>query len=203
MSKYNKRSLDKLAAKVYFYWVRVHELNKDPTAPLRASVSSFRFPIRWKLTISTKCRTLFAAQRTAALRKDDHLQATLLTLLLRNYLQHNLYDQADQLVSKSTFPLSIASNEVLARWFYYLGRIRAVQLNYTEAQGNLQQAIRRVSDPTKGAGFMQIANKLNVVVELLMGEIPERSIFRQVGLKKSLVPYLEIVQGSSFSFSCL
>ena len=50
---------------------------------------------------------------------------------------------------------------------------------------------------------MQIANKLNVVVELLMGEIPERSIFRQVGLKKSLVPYLEIVQGSSFSFSCL
>lgn len=37
--------------------------------------------------------------------------------------------------------------------------------------------------------------KLFIVVELLMGEIPERSVFRQPVLKKALVPYLHIVQG--------
>lgn len=64
---------------------------------------------------------LLAAQRTAALRRDDDLQATLLPLLLRNYLEHNLYDQADRLVSKTSFPEGTAANAQLARWYYYIG----------------------------------------------------------------------------------
>ena len=39
--------------------------------------------------------------------------------------------------------------------------------------------------------------KLFIVVELLMGDIPERSVFRQPVLKRALVPYLHIVQGGS------
>ena len=62
-----------------------------------------------------------AAQRTAALRHDDDLQATLLPLLLRNYLEHGLYEQADRLVSKTQFPEGTAQNNQLARWYYYLG----------------------------------------------------------------------------------
>lgn len=42
--------------------------------------------------------------------------------------------------------------------------------------------------------------KLFIVVELLMGEIPERSVFRQPVLKKALVPYLQIVQGEQVAF---
>jgi hypothetical protein len=34
-----------------------------------------------------------------------------------------------------------------------------------------------------------------VVVELLMGDIPERGLFRQDVLRKALAPYLEIVRG--------
>jgi 26S proteasome regulatory subunit N3 len=44
------------------------------------------------------------------------------------------------------------------------------------------------------AGFQQTVNKLFVVVELLMGEIPERSIFRQQTLRKPLIPYFHITQ---------
>lgn len=44
--------------------------------------------------------------------------------------------------------------------------------------------------------FLQVY-KLFIVVELLMGDIPERSAFRQPVLKKALVPYLQIVQGQS------
>lgn len=104
---------------------------------------------------------LLAAQRTAALRHDDDLQATLLPLLLRNYLEHHLYDQADRLLSKTTFPEGTAGNAQLARYYYYVGRIRAIQLNYTEAHSNLQQAIRRAPDPKVAPGFLQTVSSLS------------------------------------------
>jgi 26S proteasome regulatory subunit N3 len=140
------------------------------------------------------CSTLLAAQRTAALRHDDDSQATLLNLLLRNYLYYNLYDQADKIVAKSTFPEN-AGNPQAARWAYYLGRIRAIQLNYTEAHEQLQLALRRAPNASVAPGFLQTVNKLFIVVELLMGDIPERTLFRHPVLKRALTPYLQIVQG--------
>ena len=47
---------------------------------------------------------LLAAFRTACLHHDESGQAGLLNLLLRNYLQYNLYDQAVKLISKTSFP---------------------------------------------------------------------------------------------------
>lgn len=64
---------------------------------------------------------LHSRLRTCTLRSDFEGQATLLNLLLRNYLLYNLYDQADKLVSKSTFPESASNNE-WARFLYYLGK---------------------------------------------------------------------------------
>jgi hypothetical protein len=40
------------------------------------------------------------------------------------------------------------------------------------------------------------AYKFFIVVELLMGNIPDRSTFRLPVLKKALIPYFQIVQGS-------
>lgn len=60
--------------------------------------------------------------RTATLRHDADGQATLLNLLLRNYLQFNLYDQAEKLVSKSVFP-ELANNNEWARYLYYTGQL--------------------------------------------------------------------------------
>ena len=137
--------------------------------------------------------TLLAAQRTATLRRDNECQATLINLLLRNYFHYNLYDQADKLVSKTAFPESAGNNQ-LARYMYYVGRIRAIQLNYTESHANLVQAIRKAPQNASTAGFQQAVHKLFIIVELLMGDIPERSIFRQPYLKKALIPYLHIVQ---------
>jgi len=45
-----------------------------------------------------------------------------MNLLLRNYLTYNLYDQADKLVSKTTFPESASNNE-WARYLFYLGKL--------------------------------------------------------------------------------
>jgi hypothetical protein len=38
------------------------------------------------------------------------------------------------------------------------------------------------------------ANKLLVITQLLMGEIPERALFRQPDLSRSLRPYLALTQ---------
>ncbi|GAA5899441.1 hypothetical protein JCM6882_009117 [Rhodosporidiobolus microsporus] len=171
----NRRTLDQLMSKLYFYWVRLHEVSGEDTAALRP--------------------TLLSALRTSTLRHDTDLVATLLPLLLRNYLDHGLYDQADRLVSKTTFPEDTAGNGQMARWFYYVGRIRATQLDYTSAHASLLQSIRRApSDMSAAPGFFQHAHKLAVVVELLMGEIPERRVFREPVLRRALRGYLEVAQ---------
>jgi 26S proteasome regulatory subunit N3 len=127
------------------------------------------------------------------LRHDEETQGTLLNLLLRNYFLYSLYDQADKLVSKSTFPEKVGNNQA-ARYAYYLGRIKALQLDYTAAHTYLTQAIRKAPQNNVTAGFQQTVYKFFIVVQLLMGEIPERSLFRQPILKKALLPYLAITQ---------
>jgi 26S proteasome regulatory subunit N3 len=76
-----------------------------------------------------------------------------------------------------------------------VGKIKSVQLEYTEAYKCLLGAIRK-SPQNSARGFRIAAYKLACIVQLLMGEIPERSIFRQPGLKSALAPYLQLTQVS-------
>ncbi|KIS68680.1 putative 26S proteasome non-ATPase regulatory subunit p58 [Mycosarcoma maydis] len=224
----NRRTLDHLAAKTIFYLGRAQELKAEQAQAKGTRVEGGLTSIRSQL---------LGLQRTASLRHDTETEATIINLLLRSYIvEANLYDQADKLVARAPFPRSSASNPQVARYDYYVGRIRAVQLDYTQAHVHLQQAIRRapqaslpqesgsagseagangiaattavggkkeasgkkgsttVGQSQPAAGFLQTAYKFLVVVELLMGEIPERSIFRTPVLRKALAPYMEIVQ---------
>lgn len=168
---HNRRTLDLILAKCYFYHSRTYEL----------------------LDRLDELRSFFHAKlRTATLRHNTEGQATLLNLLLRNYLHYNLYDQADKLVTKSSFP-DAASNSEWARYLYYTGIIKARQLDYTEAHKNLIQAIRKAPQ-FSAVGFRQIAQKFAIVVELLLGEIPDRTTFRDPALMKTLVPYFQLTK---------
>lgn len=188
----NRRSLDQVLSKTVFFLARAVEVTSGAAG------------------LASERANLLALHLTASLRHDTETTATIINLLLRSYIvQGNLYDQADKLVARAPFPRAQAGNFNIARYEYWVGRIRAVQLNYTEAHQHLQQAIRRgpqlrkreeegststSSSPTLAAGFLQTAYKFLVVVELLMGDIPERGVFRADVLKKALAPYLEIVQ---------
>ena len=90
-----------------------------------------------------------------------------------------LVEQADKLVelTKSTFPES-ASNNQFARYFYYTGIIKAIQLEYSEALNYLQEALRKAPQ-TGVVGFRITVSKWIVIVQLLKGEIPPRSMFTQ------------------------
>lgn len=176
----NRRTLDALSARIYFYYSLFHEqLAPLPPSPT-ASVISIRQP-------------LLQALRTSVLRKDQDTRATVTTLLLRNYLSTSHISQADLLISHSEFPAA-ASNNQIARYLYYLGRIRAIQLSYTEAHEHLIGATRKSPSTPSAGGFYQAASKLLVVVELLMGDIPDRAIFRQPSLEHAMLPYLNLVQ---------
>ncbi|GAB1317522.1 26S proteasome non-ATPase regulatory subunit [Madurella fahalii] len=176
----NRRTLDSLSAKVYFYY----SLFAEQIAPLPPSSQSPIVSIR---------PTLLAALRTAVLRKDVDTQASVIVLLLRNYLLTSHIAQADLLVSHTQFPENAANNQV-ARFLYYLGRTRAIQLRYTEAHEHLTAATRKAPSSACALGFSQTATKLLLVVELLMGDIPDRATFRQPNMEAPLHPYFLLVQ---------
>ncbi|GAW13335.1 hypothetical protein ANO14919_027170 [Xylariales sp. No.14919] len=176
----NRRTLDSLSAKVYFYY----ELFCEQLAPLPPSPRSPIVAIR---------PTLLTALRTAVLRKDIDTQAAVIVLLLRNHLLTSHISQADLLVSHTQFPENAANTQV-ARFLYYLGRIRAIQLRYTEAHEHLTAATRKSPASNCALGFAQTATKLLLVVELLMGDIPERATFRASNMEQALRPYFLLVQ---------
>ncbi|OCK85155.1 hypothetical protein K432DRAFT_318794 [Lepidopterella palustris CBS 459.81] len=176
----NRRTLDSLAARAYFYFSLFHE-ELDPKPPSRQSPV---IDIRGKL---------LAALRSSVLRKDQDTQAAVTTLLLRNYISTADITQADLLVAQTQFPTTAPNNQV-ARYLFYLGRIRAIQLSYTEAHEHLTSATRKSPTNPVAAGFYQASTKLLVVVELLMGDIPDRAIFSQPRLERALEPYFRLVQ---------
>ncbi|KAK4981253.1 hypothetical protein LTR28_003215, partial [Elasticomyces elasticus] len=178
--EYNRRTLDSLAAKAYFYYHLFHE-QLDPKPPSRHAA-----------IVQTRPK-LLAALRSSVLRKDQDTQAAVTVLLLRNYISTADITQADLLVAQTQFPSSASNNQV-CRYLYYLGRIRAIQLSYTEAHEHLTSATRKSPTTATAAGFYQSATKLLVVVELLMGDIPDRSLFRQPALESALHPYFRLVQ---------
>ena len=66
----------------------------------------------------------------------------------------------------------------LSRFYYYQGRIKATQLDYSEAHKYLVQSARKAPQNSAN-GFKQHVTKLSITVELLLGNIPERQVFLQ------------------------
>lgn len=132
---------------------------------------------------------LLALHRTANLRQDSVGEEMLINLLLRNLLHFNQYDQAEKLRAKLTWPEKY-SNQQYCRYLYYLGRIRCIELEYSAAKDCLTQATRKA--PKSATGFRVTLFKWLVLVRLLLGEIPERTIFVQPGLEQALKPYFDL-----------
>ncbi|XP_057533081.1 probable 26S proteasome non-ATPase regulatory subunit 3 [Amaranthus tricolor] len=163
-----RRVADVLASKLYSFYSLSYELTGD-LAEIRGE--------------------LFALHRLATLHHDELGQETLLNLLLRNYLHYNLYDLAEKLRSKAP-SFGAHSNQQHCRHLFYVGKIQTIQLEYTDAKESLLQAARKA--PVAARGFRIQCNKWAVIVRLLLGEIPERTIFMQKGMEMALRPYFEL-----------
>jgi 26S proteasome regulatory subunit N3 len=168
---FNRRSLDLMSSKAFGYFSLAYE-KLDKLEDIR--------PV------------LLTLYRTASIRHDEMGQSVLLNLVLRNYLHYNLIEQAQTLSVRTTFPEG-ASNNQFCRYLYYMGRIQAIQLEYSSSYQRLMMAARKAPQDV-GAGFVVMVQKLCVIVQLLMGDIPERSLFNQAELRVPLRPYLALTQ---------
>ena len=160
---------DSTIGKIYFYIFRVYELSQR---------------------IAEVRPVLLAAYRSASVHHSSGKQAILINLILRSYFLQGLVDQAAKFVSKVSFP-ETRSNAEFARYLFYVGIIKAVQLEYSESHSCLMQAIRKAPQTT-ALGFRRAATKASVIVELLIGEIPSRSVFNE--FKAPMKPYLAIAE---------
>jgi 26S proteasome regulatory subunit N3 len=134
---------------------------------------------------------MLAGLRTATLRHDSETQASILTALLRNYLLTHDINQATNLIEKSQFPEN-GGNAFFARYYYYLAKINAIQLDYSTAHEYVIAAIRKAPQTSLSNGFVQSATKLRVIIELLMGDIPELKVFtKQTG---NFEPYFNVTK---------
>jgi len=166
----NKRTMDMISAKAFFYY----------------SLAYTR--VGKQVSIRNRLLSLY---RSACIRHDEWGQAVLKNAILSNYLSFNLYSQADMFRLKSS-ECEPRDNAQHARYLYYIGKINTMGLHYGEAYENLSQAARKC--PQKALGFKQATTKLQIIVQLLMGEIPERAVFLENDLKRSLNPYFKLTQ---------
>ena len=168
---YNRRSLDLISSRAYFYYSLAFE-RLGKLSEIRSMLLKF--------------------YRTTCLHHDEMGQAVLLNLLLRNFLHYNLIEGAKLLSARTTFPENVSNNQ-FCRYLFYMGRVQAVQMEYADAYKRLMWASRKAPQEI-GLNFQIIVQKLMVIVQLLMGEIPERSLFNQKEYRAALTPYLELTQ---------
>jgi 26S proteasome regulatory subunit N3 len=90
-----------------------------------------------------------------------------INLLLRSYLANNQYDQADKLISKSSFQGQVNQAQSV-RWLFYAGRLKAIQLNYSKAREYFQTAIRRAPKDELAPGFVQIVSMVRSGMSYLL-----------------------------------
>lgn len=97
------------------------------------------------------------------------------------------------MISKTVFPEAVSNCQFL-RYLYYFGKIQAVQLDYSDAYQKLMQCTRKQTDQI-GLGFRTIVHKLVIIVQLLMGEVPERKIFdEKQDMRIPLLPYFNLTK---------
>jgi len=195
----NRRSLDLTGARLVSHLSLCHE--RTGTAPaLRSSL------LGW--------------HRTATLRHDEPGRDCLLNLVLRNYLGTREFalaeafrlqteaaavsgarDRAEGAASAASSGGAARSGPQQCRHLHYLGRLRAVQLDYSGARDCLQQALRKA--PAGAKGFRASTTQWLTVVQLLLGVVPDRADLvgdgsgsgtSEVETEGPLVPYLELTR---------
>lgn len=137
---------------------------------------------------------LQSAYRKACLDLDEITQVTLSNCIVRYYLLNNAVEQARNFLSKTKFHENVSTHED-SRYLFYLGRINAVQMNYSEAFKHLTNSLRKAPEIC-GMGFKIVVQKMLIIVELLMGEVPDVKTFsNNTNIDfRPLKPYLDLIK---------
>ena len=139
---------------------------------LKAKAYYYLSLITEKLNIQDEIiNELQQAYRSACIDMDYISQVTLINCIIRYYLNNKNVEMARSFISKTKYIENISSYED-ARYLFYIGKIEAIQMNYSDSYTNLYNAFRKAPEKT-GEGFKNLVNKYLILVQLLMGEIPD------------------------------
>ena len=106
-------------------------------------------------------------------------------------MRYSNFDAAHNLIEKTSFPEGRSNNEY-CKYLYYTGRVKAVRREYSDALNRLNQASRKSPDGAKG--FRLQCQRAAIVVELLLGDIPNREIFADPLIYQHTYPYFKLIQ---------
>ena len=135
------------------------------------------------------------AYRTACIEIDSISQVTLINCIIRYYLNNKNVEMARSFISKTKYIENISTYED-ARYLFYIGKIEAIQMNYSDSYTHLSSSFRKAPEKT-GQGFKNLVNKYLILVQLLMGEIPDiKSLMKSNNVKdfEEFKPYLLLLK---------
>jgi len=91
--------------------VRIRGVNQRTMDAFTAKAIYFISVAYEKMGILTKIRPMmFEAYKDCCLHQNNIGQATTMNIIIRTYLQQNLYEQARNFMEKTTFPESVSNN---------------------------------------------------------------------------------------------
>ena len=163
-----KEALDAVKSLISFF-----KSNESLTTnTLKAKAYYYLALITEKLNIQDEIiNELQQAYRTACIEMDQISQVTLINCIIRYYLNNKNVEMARSFISKTKYTENISSYED-ARYLFYIGKIEAIQMNYSDSYTHLSSSFRKAPEKT-GEGFKNLVNKYLILVQLLMGEIPD------------------------------
>ena len=163
---------------------------------LKAKAYYYLALITEKLNIQDQIiNELQEAYRTACIEMDFISQVTLINCIIRYYLNNKNIEMARSFISKTKYVENISSYED-ARYLFYIGKIEAIQMNYSDSYTHLSSSFRKAPEKT-GDGFKNLVNKYLILVQLLMGEIPDmKSLMKSNRVRdfKEFEPYLLLLK---------
>ena len=163
---------------------------------LKAKAYYYLSLITEKLNIQDQIiNELQEAYRTACIEMDFISQVTLINCIIRYYLNNKNIEMARSFISKTKYVENISSYED-ARYLFYIGKIEAIQMNYSDSYTHLSSSFRKAPEKT-GDGFKNLVNKYLILVQLLMGEIPDmKSLMKSNRVRdfKEFEPYLLLLK---------
>lgn len=142
------RQYDRIYAKIYFFY---------------------------SITAADPLQTILAVYRRSC---DLHLhqtQATIVNCILKHYIDVGGYNLALSFLRHCKFPAD-ASPAQLGRYHFFVGHLKAVTLEYAEAQYNLQLSLRRAPQNKYAESFRSLVTRHLMVVMMIQGQVPSRAM---------------------------
>ena len=110
---------------------------------LKAKAYYYLSLITEKLNIQDQIiNELQEAYRTACIEMDFISQVTLINCIIRYYLNNKNIEMARSFISKTKYIENISTYED-ARYLFYIGKIEAIQMNYSDAYTHLSSSFRK------------------------------------------------------------